>query len=275
MHAFAYFNDGIESAAEITLPAISSAALYGRGVFTTVRIHNAKPFLWAQHWRRLTENAGTAGVDLSEFKEEKVKSALAELVCRNGFQKGRARVSFFSQYGGIEFWRTEKDQRTNLLITSADLRPVSSLDMRLALSPYRVNSRSPLAGVKSCNYLENLLALEKAIAEDYNEAIRLNEKNEIVSAATANVFWAKNGELYTPPLETGALRGTTRDLVLENFPVREKLAPLDELLEADEVFLTSAGAGVIRAQSLEEKIFEGREVFLRVSLFFDEFMLEM
>ena len=94
--------------------------------------------------------------------------------------------------------------------------------MTLTVSPYRINSKSPLAGVKSCNYLENILAWEAAKAHGFDEAIRLNEKGEIASACLANVFWKKNGEIFTPPLETGCLKGTTRGYVLENLAAAEK-----------------------------------------------------
>ena len=279
MHVFACFNEQIARVSSVNLPAVSPAAFYGRGVFTTLRIDNSKPFQWDRHWRRLTADARTVGTDLSEFTEENIKNSLAELIRRNRFQSGRARLTFFSESAGSNIWQIEdpaRRRRTNLLITSADLRRPSppSGELRLTISPFSVNSRSPLAGVKSCNYLENLLALEKALAGGFNEAIRLNEKNEIVSATMANVFWTKNGEIFTPPIETGALRGTTRAFVLENFPVCEKLARLDELFEADGIFLTSAGIGAARAQSLEKRIFEEREVFSQIRAAFDKLLLE-
>jgi branched-subunit amino acid aminotransferase/4-amino-4-deoxychorismate lyase len=119
--------------------------------------------------------------------------------------------------------------------------------LRLTVSPFLVNSTSPLAGVKSCNYLENLLSLEEAERRGFDEAIRLNEKQEIVSAGAANVFWIKNKKIHTPALETGCLAGTTREFLSENIAVHEVKSRLNEIIEADEVFLTSAGIGVCPA----------------------------
>jgi 4-amino-4-deoxychorismate lyase len=101
--------------------------------------------------------------------------------------------------------------------------------------------------VKSCNYLENILSLEDAKDRGFDEAIRLNEKGEIVSACLANLFWKKDVAIFTPSLETGCLKGTTRGFILENFTVEERKAELIELEKADEIFLTSAGIGVIKA----------------------------
>ncbi len=67
----------------------------------------------------------------------------------------------------------------------------------------------------------------------------------------SNVFWLKGERLYTPALSTGCLPGTTREFVLENLECDEVEAELDELSDAEAVFLTSAGLGVIRADILD------------------------
>lgn len=244
MHEFISLNRQILLAKNAFLFAASSAALYGKGIFTTVAIHRATPFLWEKHWRRLTGNARKVGIDLTELSEETVKSALLEIVEKNNLNRGRARLTVYDESAG-SVWQSDAVNQISLLIQTADLRAVSE-NFRLTVSPYRINSTSPLVGVKSCNYLENLIALEDARAKGFDEAIRLNEKAEIVSACLANVFWTKNRAIYTPSLETGCLEGTTRAFVLENYAVKEKKADLAELNEADEIFLTSAGIGIVK-----------------------------
>lgn len=245
MHRFIFFDNEIAGISEARLPAVSSAAFYGRGVFTTVAIKNKKPFLWEKHWRRLNDNAGKIGVDFSEFSESRVKNALAELVKKNDAENARARITFFDESSdGI--WQFKTNRKTSVLITTADPRQMPEI-LHLAISPFLVNTTSPLAGVKSCNYLENLLALEEARRRGFDEAVRLNEKGEIVSAAMANLFWIKDKRIYTPALETGCLAGTTREFLAENFAVLELAAGLDEIVTADEIFLTSAGIGICPA----------------------------
>ncbi len=106
-----------------------------------------------------------------------------------------------------------------------------------------------LAGVKSVNYLEQVLAWEEARGRGFDEGVRLNERGEVVSAAMANIFWVIDGTLHTPALSTGALEGTTRACVLElaagmSVPVVEGVYELAQLADAEEIFLTSAGLGV-------------------------------
>ncbi|MCY7375698.1 MAG: aminotransferase class IV [Pyrinomonadaceae bacterium] len=245
MHKFICFNHQILPAENAFLPANSAAALYGKGIFTTVAIYNFKPFLWEKHWQRLTANANTIEIDLQNFTEQKVKNALLEIIEKNNFRTGRARLTFFDE-SSPAFWQTDSKNKTGFTIQTADFRQIKN-KLNLTVSPFLVNSTAPLVGVKSCNYLENIMAWESAKAKGFDEAIRLNEKGEIVAACLANVFWKKNGAIFTPHLETGCLNGTTREYVSENLAVEETKAQLEEIIEADEIFLTSAGIGVVRA----------------------------
>jgi len=103
--------------------------------------------------------------------------------------------------------------------------------------------------MKSLNYLEHVLAREEARSRDFDEAVVLNERGEIVSATTANIFWAKNGTVHTPNLSTGALAGITRECVIDIankhfIPLVEGVYEMTDLVDADEIFLTSSGIGV-------------------------------
>jgi branched-chain amino acid aminotransferase len=270
MHKFLSFNRKITLASEISLPALSSAAFYGRGIFTSLAIYDSKPFQWSAHWQRLSGNAEALGIDLSQFTEETVKNALAAILDRNKAERGRARVTFFDA-SAPAIWQNKSAPQTSLLITSADFRHVRD-GFRLTVSPYPVNSKSPLVNVKSCNYLENLLTLEEASRRGFNEAIRLNEKTQVVAAAMANVFWISNEEIFTPALETGALEGTTRNFILDNFPVHEEKAPLGALESADELFLASSGIGIARVEALDKRKFKRTDAFIKIRAFFDEFV---
>ena len=139
-----------------------------------------------------------------------------------------------------------------MLIMTADLRTVGE-NFKLTVSPHLINSTSPLAGVKSNNYLEKIIAKDEAKQRGFDEAIQLNERGEIASASTANIFWLKGGRLFTPSVETGCLAGTTRELVLENIDCEEVEVGIDELEAADEMFLTSAGIGIVHVANFNEQ----------------------
>ena len=194
----------------------------------------------------MNDNAGKIGVNLSKFSEEEVKRSLTELTEKNETENARARITFFDE-GTSRIWQVASNRKTSLLITTADARETPEV-LRLMVSPFLVGSTSPLAGVKSCNYLENLLTLEEAKRRGFDEAIRLNEREEIVSAAMANVFCIKNTKIFTPARETGCLAGTMREFLLENFAIYEVKARLNKIIEADEIFLTSAGIGICAAE---------------------------
>lgn len=253
MHRFVSFNGHIAEPGEPCVQALSSAALYARGVFTTVAVTGGKPFLWDKHWRRLSENSERLGIDADGISEEGTRRSLGALIEKNNVESGRARITLFDESSSA-IWPFGSNRKTSLLITTAELRP-RSCDIRLAVSPYAINSRSPLAGVKSCNYMEKIIALDEAKARGFDEAVQFNERGNAASACMANIFWVKGGDLFTPSLSTGCIAGTTREFVLENLECNEAESGIESLRDADAVFLTSAGIGV---QSVSE--FDGRKL---------------
>jgi aminodeoxychorismate lyase len=229
---------------------VSSAMLYGRGVFTTLAIYNSQPFLWPSHWQRLATHANKLDIDHTGCTEKSVGEAVRKLIAVNQVKDGRARVILLARHGR-DIWKTKAPgaKKTDLLIMTGDPQKIPQTGLSLAVSPYRANTVSPLAGIKSLNYLEHVLAWEEAQSRDFDEAVVLNERGEIVSATTANLFWAKNGTLHTPTLSTGALAGITRECVIEIankhfIPLLEGIYEMNDLTDADEIFLTSSSLGV-------------------------------
>jgi branched-chain amino acid aminotransferase len=254
-HGVVSLNGRLADASDASIPALSSAGLVGRGVFTTIAIFNREPFLWEKHWRRLQENSRRVHIDLGEFPEDKTQAALYEVIAANDFDTGRARITFFFEGAG-EPWPYESARPTSLVINSGSPRPKMQ-NLSLTFSPFRTNSTSPLAGVKSCSYLEKVLAVVEARKRGFAEAIQLNERDEIASACMANVFWTNDKELFTPALKTGCLAGTTREFILEHIDCKEVQSGPAELRSADEIFLTSAGIGVTQVTEFEGRRLKG------------------
>ena len=250
MHPVIYLNKSMVEATKARVAPVSSAMLYGRGVFTTLSIYNSEPFRWSKHWQRLTSHAAKLDIDFTGCTEKNVGEALQKLVAVNRVEAGRARVIMLAR-SGRDIWKTKTPgaKKTDLLIMTGDPQNVSQNGLSLAVSPYRVNTVSPLSGIKSLNYLDHVLSWEEAQSRDFDEAVVLNERGEIVSATTANLFWARNGTLHTPTLSTGAMAGITRECVIEiankNFiPLVEGVYEMPDLTDADEIFLTSSSLGV-------------------------------
>ena len=257
MHTRVILNGKLLDATRARLPLASSAHLHGRGVFTTLAIYGGEPFLWNLHWARLTAHAERAGIDCSLHTNESVKADLARLIEANAVREGRARVTLVARAGrGLWKMQSADGLASDLLIMTGEARSPEHGTLALTVSPFRVNTLSPLVGMKTVNYLEPLLAWEEARARAFDEAVRLNEHGEIVSGVMANIFWVNEGRIYTPALSTGALDGTTRACVIDlarelSYPLVEGVYGLHELGEAEEIFLTSAGLGLAIASSFD------------------------
>ncbi len=252
MHARVILNNKLTDVWRARLPAVTSSSLYGRGVFTTIAIYNGQPFLWPQHFARLMLHAATLNISQNNLDEADVRSQLDRLIKANEVWEGRARITFFAREGS-KLWQTEdasSENKIDVLIITGERRARRDEDgMALTLSPFRLNTLSPLTGLKTVNYLEHLLAWEEARARQFDEAIMMNERGEIVSATMANIFWTTGGTLHTSALSTGAIAGTTRARVIElthaaAVPFVEGVYEMSDLAGADEIFLTSSGLGV-------------------------------
>jgi branched-subunit amino acid aminotransferase/4-amino-4-deoxychorismate lyase len=251
MHSRIILNNRLIEATRARIEAVTAATLYGRGVFTTLAIHGGKPFLWPEHWERLISHADRLRIDYNSLEAEAVEALLQRLIEANEVRDGRARITLLANTGGGT-WRLpyEAEHKTNLLIMTGETHAAAFEEgLALTLSPYRINTHSPLTAVKSVNYLEQILAREEARARDFDEAVRLNERGEIVSATMANIFWATHGTIHTPALSTGALAGTTRARIIAlaselSMPLVEGVYEMGQFSDADEIFLTSAGLGV-------------------------------
>lgn len=250
MHPVIYLNKTMVEATKARVAPVSSAMLYGRGVFTTLAVHNSTPFRWPNHWTRLAAHADKLDIDLRSCTQKTVGDALQKLIKVNQVKDGRARVILLAR-SERDFWKTKfpGSRKTDLLIMTGDQLHVPETGLSLAVSPYRISTFSPLTGIKSLNYLDRVLSWEEAQIREFDEAVTLNERGEIVSATLANIFWTRNGTLHTPALGTGALAGITRECVVEVasqlfIPLVEGVYEMGDLVEAEEIFLTSSGLGV-------------------------------
>jgi branched-subunit amino acid aminotransferase/4-amino-4-deoxychorismate lyase len=250
MHSRIIYNHRLLEATKARGAILTAASLYGRGVFTTLAIYDSHPFLWHAHWLRLIEHAARAGVDATNLDEEAAHASLIKLIAANDVKNGRARLSLLARAEhGVWEVQNAGENKVDFLMMTGDARAARDDGLALTVSPYRLNTLSPLAGIKSVNYLERIMAFEEARARDFDEAVALNERGEVASTTLANLFWVTDGTIHTPALSTGALPGTTRERVIAlahelSVPVIEGVYELSHLGDADEIFLTSSGLGV-------------------------------
>jgi len=257
MDRLIYYNDRIVESGRAAVPATNAGLLYGWGVFTTLRVCEGHVFAVDRHWERLARHAEQALIELPVDRDQLLR-ALGDLIAANRVREGRARITVLKGDAGP--WGGGERQAELLIFTAAE-RPRTGVEATVTISPYRMTSHGPLAGIKRTAMLENLLALEEARSRGFSEALMVNERGEVVGAAAANILWAEGGDLYTPSVGTGCIAGITRGFVIEiarrlRLSVIEGGFPLQRLSEAAEVFLTSTARGITSVSSFDLKKYE-------------------
>ena len=209
--------------------------LTGDGVFETLRITRGQAFASRRHLERLARSA--AGMRLPCPSADVVRAAMEEVVGANGLAEGRLRVTVTGGPSALGSDRTAADPT---VIVACGALPAWPPSADVAISPWPRNERSPLVGVKSTSYGENVVALAHARERGAGEAVFANLAGRLCEGTGTNLFVGIGGRLLTPPLSSGCLAGVTRELVLELVDVVEDDLPLAALAAAAEAFLTSS-----------------------------------
>ncbi len=239
MHPWVLLNDRILSADEAMLKPGQVGLLSGWGVFTTMRIYQGVPFAFERHWERMQRDAERIHIPF-EFRREEVRGRLLKLIERNQAAESTMRISVFRSEGGA-FAGPSLGNPSDLVAFSIDVRGWTDA-VALGVREQGRHAASPFAGTKTLSWAHNLTMAETAQQDGYNEIILLNERGEVAECTSANIFCVSKGITYTPPLRCGPLPGVTRAVMLEELdePVEEKILQLEDLYQADEVFITSS-----------------------------------
>jgi branched-chain amino acid aminotransferase len=242
MHPYVLYNDQIVQSAEPFLRPGQLGLLSGWGVFTTFRIYDAVPFAFERHWQRLSRDAELLHVPLT-LKPGQVRSSLLRLIEANGAKEATLRLCVVRSEGG--FWAGPGSGNPSDFIGLTSGLQQWSDSVSLSVAANTRYAASPFAGTKSLSWAHNLTLAETAKHQGFDEVILLNERGEATECTSANLFAVKDGITYTPPLSSGPLPGVTRAVMLEELdpvdtPVIEKVLSVEDLYEADEVFITSS-----------------------------------
>lgn len=232
----------VTAAAEARVAAGDRGLLYGDGVFETLRAYEGEPFRLAGHVERLL--AGAAALRIAPpCTAEELAEAVRETLRAGGLREAYVRITLTRGVGGAPGELRASGPATLLI----HARPYAGYDpglyergMRAMLARARRNETSPLARLKSLNYLDNCLARAEAAEEGFDEALFINTQGRVVEATAANLFVVRGGQVLTPPVSDGILPGITRAAVMELVPVSEESPGPAELRAAQEAFLTNS-----------------------------------
>ena len=253
MHPFILHNDRVLAADSKVLAPGQVGLLSGWGVFSTLRVADGVLFAWERHWARMKHDAAQLRVPFPEDPEP-VRSSLERLVEANKAYQATLRIAVVRNRGG--FWEGPGLDRGYDLIALTTNPKEWGEGAKLAVVPQARHSACAFAGAKSLSWSMNLSWLEMAQARGYDEALLLNEHGKVSECTSANIFMARGGSVYTPPLSSGCLPGVTREVLLSEIrvpgiKVEEKEIGLDDLETADEVFITSTTRNLLPVLSVE------------------------
>jgi branched-chain amino acid aminotransferase len=248
-----YINGKLVDKAEAKVSVYDHCLLYGDGVFEGIRIYSGKVFRLKEHVERLYESARCIKLEIPISKEEMIEAILGTVKANNK-RDGYIRPVVTRGAGslGIDPRKTS-DPQVIIIVDDISLYPPELYENGMEVATVSTIRNHPNAlnpRIKSCNYLNNILAKMEAAQAGCLEALMLNHKGEIAECSADNIFLVKRGVLRTPPCDAGILEGITRNVVIElaqaaNIPFQETALTRHDVYTADECFLTGTGAEVI------------------------------
>lgn len=227
--------------------------LFGDSIYEVVRTVGGKLFAVDRHLKRLHNSANSLAMPLQQ-PDEHYHELWRRLHEQRGGGESYLRIIVTRGVGplSLDFTRCEKQ---NVIGIAKPLNKWPDEDYahgcKIVLAQVRRNPKqSTDPAVKSGNYLNNVLALKEAREQGATEAVMMNVQDHVTEATTSNIFMVKDGVVKTPALKEGLLEGVTRGFILEvcrklDIPCEETVFTGEELLSADEVFLTGTTRDVM------------------------------
>jgi len=239
--------------ADAKVSVFDHGLLYGDGIFEGIRFYNGRVFRMEAHMERLWESARSICLEIPISREE-MDEALLETIRQNGLRDGYVRLIVTRGVGNLGL-NPAQCKRPSVIIIASTIALYSEETYRRGLTVVTVATRrmGPATlnpAIKSLNYLNNVLARIEANLANADEALMLNDAGNIAECTADNVFMVKGGQIMTPPITAGALRGITRATVFDiaaelDIAISERELTRHDLYIADEAFLTGTAAEVI------------------------------
>lgn len=259
MAFFASVNGEIAPAGEAKISVLDNGFTFGDGVYETLRTYGGRPFHLDRHLSRLRASAAMLAIDIPRG-DAALAADLDRLLERAANPESYIRIIVSRGVGEISY-RFDRVHGPTIVMAARAYEPFAEGQYRdgvpVIISSVRRNSPRALdPAMKSCNLINNILAVREAQAKKAAEPLMLNERGDVAEGASANVFIVSKGALVTPPLNDGILPGVTREVVLElagqlGIGARKQSIRVPELLAADEAFITSTLKEVMPISSVD------------------------
>jgi len=255
------YNGTIYRQDECLLSVNSRGLRFGDGLFETMKSNAGSLYFADDHFNRLLNGLGVLNFKTpTNFTTEKMTQQVLNLLKKNEHQKfARIRVTVFRRDGGLY---DEVDPAPDYLIQSWHLPDYAGQwnSNGLVTGIYRDIKKTcdVLSNLKHNNFLPYVMAAMHSKKQKWNDAIVLNTAHRLCDTTIANIFFVKQEKIYTPSLDEGCIAGVMRKNIISllagnNITVNETSITENDLLEADEVFLTNSIYNIRWVQSVEGK----------------------
>lgn len=237
--------------------------LFGEGVYEVLRTYDQRPFLYADHMRRLRASAARIALDCPLDDDALLERVEATVAAAGLDGEAYIRLLLTRGVGEIVYDPRACPSPTIVIIVKPHVEPPAEAltrGVRLALATVvRNHPGSVDPAIKSNNLLNNALAMQQAYREGAFEALMRNHRGEICECAQSNVFVVRDGVLLTPPTDAGLLVGVTRGFVLAlaaqlGIAATERVLREADLATSDEAFLTSTTREIVPVVQVGEQV---------------------
>jgi len=241
-----WFNGRLYAESQLPLPRFGRAVQYGDGVFETMRAYGGRLFRFDDHLKRLAGGLRTLRIR-EDVDGARMLEAAAGLMKENGLSDAALKIIAFR--GSGDGPAPKPGTGASVLMTAGPFDYQRKARCEKGISArvvsIRRNYHSPVAFIKSLNYLDNILGRLEASDSGADEALFLTMDGAVAEGSTSNIFIVTGGRLQTPPLSAGILNGITREAVMQiaagcGVGCREEDVSPEALQGADEAFMTNS-----------------------------------
>lgn len=229
----------------------------GHGIFETIMIKDGTTPLLSYHWDRITKSLEVLGIKIP-FDFLDLARMIDSLITDNKLSGSRGGIRLTITDGvSARGLLSDGTQSPTFILTTFNVPDPVDTPMNATIVETRRNENSLSSKIKSISYLDNILAQKEALSKGFDLAILLNSKSNVAEGAISNIFAIKRNKIYTPLICDGALPGVVRHVLLNvlehsQYSIHEKTITVNELYDADEVFITNALLGVKKIARIDE-----------------------
>ena len=246
--------------------ADNRAFRYGDSLFETIHCNGTQIQLFGEHMERLQLGMSHLRMEIPDNFSQTIETNIKSLITKNkSFLGTRIRLSVFRNSGGLY---TPKTNRISFLIESSKLDSpnyyLNKKGLTIGLFDSYKKASNSMSGFKTGNSLPFILAGLHKDEMKWDDCLLLNERQNLVESVSSNLFIVKDGILYTPSLESGAMNGIMREQIIQialNLGITvydDCIMKPDQLMDADEIFLTNAIVGIRWVVAYEERRYFNR-----------------